>query len=377
MTDKTKQLLESMQEKAVLSRHERVEREKAILSNVLDDANRSSHELNKNIFNSVIKAFYLAKKSLYDICIEYDNSFVEVSKSTNDLTKFTLHLKGVVPKELDDIFAIKKSSSLSDPERDTIRQKKAMQTMVSIPKLNVITKFNKENSDKIMIFNDKYDNIHYYLFNVEEFKKLGFDIYFHRDGSVEITSTEYKLSNAINLILDQKVYNNQKITMEDMKPIIKTYQAFQNQEQFIENYKKICDENLQNFEFKMYRLLIESYLIAKTIINNQYRIRSEFMVLNNDDLIKRFCKEDDITLCDCFANITKQDVVFIHYRDDKNGIYYPIIYRDLINFISYELKDLNGKYEINKGEVLNILKVSVDSLAFENLLINKEKEKIK
>jgi hypothetical protein len=165
--------------------------------------------------------------------------------------------------------------------------------------------------------------------------------------------------------------------MEDMKAIMTTYQVFQNKEQFVEDYKKICDKNLQDFEYNMYKSLLVSYSYAKPIINNQYQIKCEFIILDKDELIKRFCKEDNITAYECFTNITNQGVVFIRYQDDRNGIYYPIIYRDLINFISYELKDLKGKYEIIKGETVNTLKVSVDSQLFEDLLINGQSEKKK
>lgn len=382
MTDKTKQMLENVYYYARISKCEREKEEKELLSMVLESANNNTHELNHIIFDSLSKAYILDEKDGLFTDTYYTLVDVKKPDKYNSLKTYEVFLKPLTPQSLNDIFNVKDVAFQSIHDSEVNEHKRMIQKWVNCENLhisstnlrilNVITKYNQEHSDKIMIMIDKDGKNKFFFFNELEFKNFGFNIEQCKNSTTKLTIENHKISRTIEQILDQKAYNNQYITLEDMKPFIKTYQSFVNKEQFVDEYNNMCQSNLDEFEYNIYKSLISSYQVANSYINKEFEFEFKAKIIDNEDSIKAYCDDETINSYECFKVISKdKKVVFIGFDCDNKTVFYPVISRKLFEFLS-TLWNINASHEIVfcKDKGYDILKISVDSYMFEQMILN-------
>ena len=140
----------------------------------------------------------------------------------------------------------------------------------------------------------------------------------------------------------------------------------------------MCQKNLEEFEYKLVKSLLIKYNEDSQRVNMNYRLNcDDYIVIIDEKKMKESLPEDDYYAYKAFT-ASSQKTRIIFFAEFRNGrtVYLPIIYSDLLTTLN-ELYGAKINYEIMQESNDRILKISVDSLALEDLIFTFSKERQK
>ena len=386
MTEETRKLIKSYEIAATNNRETRERNEDYVLEETLKIAKNNTSNLNKLIFKYLSHALILNKNFIEttdeELChIRIDTtSYVDKKEDLyefiNFISDYRLNLKAIMAKDITQIYS---NDQNIKTYREVKEQKSYINMITNNMRINGITKYNKDDNNEnkiVMMYHDH--KLEYFLLYPEDYKKLGITVEYKEDGTILFLTNTKTLCDTLEKILTQKAFNNSHITLEDMSPLISTYKDLKDGDRIANKYRNMCQKNLEEFEYKLVKSLLIKYNEDSQRVNMNYRLNcDDYIVIIDEKKMKESLPEDDYYAYKAFT-ASSQKTRIIFFAEFRNGrtVYLPIIYSDLLTTLN-ELYGAKINYEIMQESNDRILKISVDSLALEDLIFTFSKERQK
>jgi hypothetical protein len=309
----------------------------------------------------------------------------------------------IVINDIDDIYYAKNNNPYDYRADEIYKMKIYIASHTARTEINVITQFNRDNlssgSQIIFLQLKNEDDINRNpviipcLIDLNELKKFGFTINTNYNKSLSFDIYEGKLEEKINEILSAKQFNNSYFSIDDLKEIISVYEDFKNTKGIVNKYLEDFKTNLEIIALDIYKNIINDYKNNFLNITNHYTFTQTLEYYKPGTIIRKVCRESDLIIYNKFEAAHKIEeenakkvygysstlprVIFAKHTSNSYIEYLPILYSDLDNLIKELGATTNGLQLQEKDNDINKLIINVDSLTFEDLLINSHDEKTK
>ena len=414
ITDEVKKLLIDSKEKATKKRQEREEQDQIKLQAILHISNKYYSEFNKYIFELIEKGLIIAKKDVdlndlsndNEVSIEfYNNTFCQAKVSSKRGIKgwvsyaeerfyrdpvISIHLNAFDVKNMN--FFYEANENFTDIQKEyltSIRENMNIKDAnINTNLLRILVKYNNEHSDTNILLipycwqSDKvvsimlwgyFSNLDYWYYCVlqlNEYRKLGFDIKINNNNTIDISISVSEIEKLVKYI--NKLKSSDTVKLNTFKLSILEYSnklgsilsIFNNRKYNEKELRKKCLENYKLISLYVYEQLLKLYKQEKDIYDdNKLEVDLTFdnsiQQAENHDLYEKYIFTNPTNMED---NVFK----FVKYKDgdDKkiNTRYIPVLVSDLKKLA----KELGGYLSLSDNSVT----ISVNSVVFENMLIN-------
>ncbi len=399
MTEDIKKLIANMQKSAIGNRHYRENTNKQTLYDILRKCERNRRIFNEMLFRALaIGCIIKNTKKCYET--EDYNLSVHDGQYANSF-RFTPY--AIVINDIDDIYYAKNNNPYDYRADEIYKMKIYIASHTARTEINVITQFNRDNlssgSQIIFLQLKNEDDINRNpviipcLIDLNELKKFGFTINTNYNKSLSFDIYEGKLEEKINEILSAKQFNNSYFSIDDLKEIISVYEDFKNTKGIVNKYLEDCKTNLEIIALDIYKNIINDYKNNFLNITNHYTFTQTLEYYKPGTIIRKVCRESDLIIYNKFEAAHKIEeenakkvygysstlprVIFAKHTSNSYIEYLPILSSDLDNLIKELGATTNGLQLQEKDNDINKLIINVDSLTFEDLLINSHDEKTK
>ncbi len=344
MNSKIIELLSQEQENVLKNQKERKMKDDLRMQEFLEKAKKNSRELNKEIFQAIIKAFIESQKNQHDELFEfyYDNIGY--------------------PKAI-----IEGNTFIGSSKRSRILDR--LKSFVDEEELHLAQKYNKCNYDNKVVFialDDEY--VVPAIFYDQEYKKLGIYFFFDYDVTMKADDNQRHLNQLLNNIVKGK-YDNLNIISEETKELTNNILSMmKNKKETITDYQKKCNTNANYLLLYICRYFLKEY---QSNPNTDYCLK--LPCLNNHEDICNELEGEDLYNYNDYVICSPNDKPVILVAPDKK-LGNKIVYRPVLkwNFL-YMIKKLGFESFIKDNE----LQIKANPLEFEQTIINISKEKTK
>lgn len=213
---------------------------------------------------------------------------------------------------------------------------------------------------------------HFFILQLEEYEKLGLKFMIDPNKrTISMDISMYELESMIRTILSGKAANYKMDVLKYIEPISDIIHKFLYKGQTYKELGQICKKNFESFSLQVYKKLLKKHIDNTEIYDDEdyeiyINLGDESKITENKELYEDF-------LLTTSYNEDPNRIIYVSYKDDDekkpNERYVPVLLSDIKELVN----ELDGEFQLKDNELI----IKVNSVKFENLLLNVSNEKEK